>query len=706
MNGCDVCAVKCWTPEGFFGFSKYSYKYLCTPQLPCMGKVNPPMFLGKDEKLPFLLSSSMGLQHMLAMCVGIATSGGMLHAGEACWDTSYDSDMCASKGFLVSCAWIVSGLLTMIQVFRCKIKGTPYSLGTGLVSVMGTSFTFLPLGRQITSGELAEAIASGDPLCIAGGSPSGNNPDCKGVGMRGYGKFLGTAMVASLFEVIIALSPRKVKVRSRHAHTRTHARTRTGSVPQSINTHIPQSSTYTPPFSPSSPPHLSQRAIFPPLVVGMAVMMIGAALIASGIKYVGGGVFCGENHMSKSVTFGGPHLCNESGDVLLTFGAAESWGLALAVVFFGILIQAVGSPFLKATFLFWSMIFGVIVSAIATYDDNGTTKKYWNTARMDLADAFVFPWVQYRYPLGFSIEYFIPLVVCSWITTAETVGDVLMTCKFSKVTDPAEQEARQDGGVLADGVNSVIACLMGSPPNTTFSQNNGIIALTRCASRSAGFACATWLLIIGLFGKIGAAMASVPMPIVGGVIVQCFTMVFVAGIQIVGPLLSIRRNQYIVMLSLAFGLGVAMEPHVMSGGGKDSFFGKNLDFEAGLWPGKMACETFWDVTTTVTPESCLVGVNSFALGSADCALLSGTYTAAVTSTGPSVGKCVNKNGKCCKKWYAVGKAVRTSLLVILKTPYGIAVFICAILNAILPYDVEEDEEDPKVTAVAGETAAA
>jgi len=659
MNGCDVCAVKCWTPEGFFGFSKYSYKYLCTPQLPCMGKVNPPMFLGKDEKLPFLLSSSMGLQHMLAMCVGIATSGGMLHAGEACWDNSYDSDMCASKGFLVSCAWIVSGLLTMIQVFRCKIKGTPYSLGTGLVSVMGTSFTFLPLGRQITSGELAEAIATGDELCIAGGSPTGNNPDCKGVGMRGYGKFLGTAMVASLFEVIIALSPRKVK-----------------------------------------------RAIFPPLVVGMAVMMIGAALIASGIKYVGGGVFCGENHMSKSATFGGPHLCNESGDVLLTFGAAESWGLALAVVFFGILIQAVGSPFLKATFLFWSMIFGVIVSAIATYDDNGTTKKYWNTARMDLADAFVFPWVQYRYPLGFSIEYFIPLVVCSWITTAETVGDVLMTCKFSKVTDPAEQEARQDGGVLADGVNSVIACLMGSPPNTTFSQNNGIIALTRCASRSAGFACATWLLIIGLFGKIGAAMASVPMPIVGGVIVQCFTMVFVAGIQIVGPLLSIRRNQYIVMLSLAFGLGVAMEPHVMSGGGLASFFGKNLDFEAGLWPGKMVCETFFDVTTTVTPESCLVGVNSFALGSADCALLSGTYTAAVTSTAPSVGKCVNKNGKCCKKWYAVGKAVRTSLLVILKTPYGIAVFICAILNAILPYDVEEDEEDPKVTAVAGETAAA
>ena len=272
--------------------------------------------------------------------------------------------------------------------------------------------------------------------------------------------------------------------------------------------------------------------------------------------------------MSKSASLGGPHMCNESGDVFLSFGAPESWGLALAVVFFGILVQSVGSPFLKATFLFWSMMFGVVVSAIAykTLPD-GTTAAYWNTNRLNLADAVVFPWVQFRYPLGFSIEFFIPLVACSYITTAETVGDVMMTCKFSKVTDPAEIQARQDGGVLADGCNSIIACLMGSPPNTTFSQNNGIIALTRCASRSAGFGCAIWLFLIGFFGKIGAAMASIPMPIVGGVIVQCFTMVFVAGVQIIGPLLAIRRNSYIFMLSCAFGLGVAMEPHVMSGGG-------------------------------------------------------------------------------------------------------------------------------------------
>ena len=90
------------------------------------------MYLGKDEKLPLMLSMSFGLQHMLAMCVGIATSGGMLHANEACWSFNYDSQMCDAQSFLVSCSWFASGLLTMIQVFRVKIRGTPFSIGTGL----------------------------------------------------------------------------------------------------------------------------------------------------------------------------------------------------------------------------------------------------------------------------------------------------------------------------------------------------------------------------------------------------------------------------------------------------------------------------------------------------------------------------------------------------------------------------------------------
>jgi NCS2 family nucleobase:cation symporter-2 len=163
------------------------------------GGVEPPYFIGKDEKLPLLLSLLMGFQHSLAMVAGIATSGGLLIAGDACFAFQLDSEMCAAKQYMVSAAWIASGLLTVVQVFRARILGTKYYLGTGLISVMGTSFTFLPIARDMVISSISEARGAG--LC------TGTNNDCVGYGKNGYGRFLGTCMVASLLEVGLAMSP-------------------------------------------------------------------------------------------------------------------------------------------------------------------------------------------------------------------------------------------------------------------------------------------------------------------------------------------------------------------------------------------------------------------------------------------------------------------------------------------------------------------
>ena len=76
----------------------------------------------------------MGLQHSLAMLASIATSGGLLIAGDACFPWQYDSKMCDARPYLVSAAWITSGLLTCVQVFRAKLLNTGYYLGTGLSS--------------------------------------------------------------------------------------------------------------------------------------------------------------------------------------------------------------------------------------------------------------------------------------------------------------------------------------------------------------------------------------------------------------------------------------------------------------------------------------------------------------------------------------------------------------------------------------------
>ena len=98
--------------------------------------------------------------------------------------------MCSYQSFLISTAWMTSGLLTLIQVFRIKIKGTPFFLGTGLISVMGTSFTFLPLGQEIVRSGILACKGAGDARCVSG--------DCKGCGLEAYGKYIGTAICASL----------------------------------------------------------------------------------------------------------------------------------------------------------------------------------------------------------------------------------------------------------------------------------------------------------------------------------------------------------------------------------------------------------------------------------------------------------------------------------------------------------------------------
>jgi NCS2 family nucleobase:cation symporter-2 len=388
MAGCGVC---CPPDADILGIKKYNYSWLCLPSLPCLGGAKPPMFLSKDEKLPLLLALIMGLQHALAMVAGIATSGGKLIANDACFAWQKDEDMCDRQSYLISAAWITSGVLTIIQVFRAKLFGG-YYLGTGLVSTMGTSFTFLPIAREMVVGAIKEAKAKGE--------------DPTGAGVEGYGKFLGTCMVASLLEMGLAMLPSKIR-----------------------------------------------KKIFPPVVTGVAVFLIGASLISAGVKYLGGGVFCAENDMSRSATFGGPQLCEGNGDVILPYGSPQYVFLGLSVIIMAVLLQIVGSPFLKSTALFWGLLFGMMVAGVSSYvavegdkawemQDDGKYKVvtatpghaygFFNTAIIDKAPAVTFLWAE-TFPIGFAPEYLLPILIAYFVSNAETIGDVASSCDASEI---------------------------------------------------------------------------------------------------------------------------------------------------------------------------------------------------------------------------------------------------------------------------------
>ena len=200
------------------------------------------------------------------------------------------------------------------------------------------------------------------------------------------------------------------------------------------------------------------------------------------------------------------------------------------MIFMSVFLQFFGSPFLKSTFLFWGLMFGCFVAGISTYEGKGSVwdsyeqtfsfskpddkviacevhmkqgrqYNYFNDYRIRNAPWFTFLWAE-TFPLGFAPEYFLPILIGFFVSTAETIGDVTMSCKYSKLelSRRAASMARRkgsygdfgrgapdlkrvQGGLLADGVNSFLACLFTSPPNTTFSQNNGVIALTQCCCR-------------------------------------------------------------------------------------------------------------------------------------------------------------------------------------------------------------------------------
>ena len=105
-----------------------------------------------------------------------------------------------------------------------------------------------------------------------------------------------------------------------------------------------------------------------------------------------------------------------------------------------------------------------------------------------------------------------------------------------------------------------MATLGTTPPNTTLSQNNGIVALTRCASTSAGYSCGFWLLAFGVISKIGAWILSIPDCVLGGALTFLFANIIVSGIKLIGFHRIDRRTHYVVAASLALGVGTALVP--------------------------------------------------------------------------------------------------------------------------------------------------
>lgn len=276
------------------------------------------------------------------------------------------------------------------------------------------------------------------------------------------------------------------------------------------------------------------RKVITPTVSGVVVLMIGLSLIHVGITDYGGGLAAKANH---------------------TFGSWSNLGLSTLVLFIVLLFNCFKNPWWRMAGIAVGLTTGYIIALLMGLVD------FSNLHNLPL---ITIP-IPFKYGFSFDWHAFMVAGTIYLLSVFEAVGDLTATAMISnQPVDGPEYTRRLRGGVMADGLVSVIATVLGSLPLTTFAQNNGVIQMTGVASRHVGKYIAVILVLLGLFPWVGGIFTTIPSPVLGGAMVVMFGLIVTAGIRIIITAGIRRREAIICATSLGLGLGVAFEPEVFS----------------------------------------------------------------------------------------------------------------------------------------------
>lgn len=386
------------------------------------------------------------IQHVMACFIGIITP--TLIIGNTL-------GLNAEIPYLVSMALMVSGVSTFIQA---KTFGP---IGSGLIAVQGTSFTFI------------------SALLIAGlmvKDRGGSNDEILAI-------MFGICFWGAFVEIILS---------------------------QFIQ-------------------HL--KAVITPLTTGIVITTIGITLIKVAMTDLAGG-------------FG-------SAD----FGSPQNLLLGFTVLIIVILMNASRHPMLRLSAIFIGMLVG---SCLA-----------WWQGLLVWDNAVELPLISipqpFKYGMEFDMGVFVPVALVYFLSAIETSGDLTANSLFCQqpIKGPLYIK-RIKGGILADGLNSIIAAVFNSFPNTTFGQNNAVIQMTGVASRRVAFYIAGLLVLLGLFPVVGSFLQLMPKAVLGGATLVMFATIAVAGVKIMTSEPIDRRKSLIIATSLGLGLGVMMVPEALT----------------------------------------------------------------------------------------------------------------------------------------------
>lgn len=277
------------------------------------------------------------------------------------------------------------------------------------------------------------------------------------------------------------------------------------------------------------------RKILPHAVTGTVVLILGISLIGVGIQFVGGGV-------------------GMQGDP--TFGAIKNITIALIVFLVIVLLKQFSKGFLSVSAILIGIIVGYIISIfMGMVDFSEISKAAWVSIPKPI---FMIDGIEY----SFHMEAIVPFILVYLATTVETIGDNTGIAVGGLGRDITDDEL--EGAVHADGFGSAFATLFGVMPNTSFSQNVGLVAMTKIVNRFVLMTGAIFLILCAFIPKLGAIVASIPNCVLGGAVILMFAMISISGLNLLiedGKISD--RTGIIVAASCAVGLGLSYCPEVM-----------------------------------------------------------------------------------------------------------------------------------------------
>lgn len=272
------------------------------------------------------------------------------------------------------------------------------------------------------------------------------------------------------------------------------------------------------------------RNFLPPLVTGVVVLTIGLTLLPVGIKYAAGGV----------PLMGKPE-----------FGSLMHWSLALIVIAVTMGLKFFTRGIVSSAAVLIALVVGYLIAI--------------PMGMVDFGKVSAAPWFEMPAPMKFGVEFhaaaIIGMCLMSFVSAIETVGDISGITKGGAGREATDKEI--SGGTMADGLGTMFAGLFGGLPNTSFSQNVGLISMTGIMSRHVVTCGALFLILAGLVPKVGAVISAMPIAVLGGGVIVMFGMVVSAGVTMLSEVQWNRRNMLILAISLSIGIGLQAVPDAL-----------------------------------------------------------------------------------------------------------------------------------------------